>query len=174
MYPSRLFTDVSLNPQLKLGMGAYLLLTEDETSTEPDKLDKHHLINQIVVRKFENTSSTKLEIETVLWALDEFKKNCKEENQSLLLYSDSQCVCGLPGRRQKLESSDFIGKSSGKVLNHSELYKDFYNLQNELGFEVIKVSGHAPKSTHDTVHRIFSYLDHEVRRLFKEWMLQRN
>ena len=84
------------------------------------------------------------------------------------LYSDSQCVCGLMVRKENLERSNFISKSKGNMLNHAELYMKFYKLQNELSFEVIKVKGHAPKGTHDSVHRIFSYVDNHVRKLFKE------
>ncbi len=173
MYKNLLFTDVSLNPQLKLGMGACLLLPEDAINVNPDSIHKFEIENQIVVKKFENTSSTKLEIETVLWALETVKLNIDKSGKPLRLYSDSQCVCGLMARRQKLEGTNFIGKSSGNILNHAELYKEFYKLQRELGFEVIKVVGHAPHSSHDTVHRIFSYVDSYVRNTFKEWLARR-
>ncbi len=161
-----LFTDVSLNPKLKLGIGAYLLIPEHIISTEPDYINKPDLVNQIVVRKFENVTSTKLEIETVVWALENFKENFNIKDTSLKIYSDSQCVCGLLGRKENLERNNFISKGSGNILNHTELYKKFYDLQNELKFEVIKVKGHAPKGTHDSVHRIFSYVDQHVRKLF--------
>jgi ribonuclease HI len=168
MLKNILFTDVSLNPKIKLGMGAYLLLPEDILNVNPDSLHRFEIEKQIVLKKFEDTSSTKLEIETVLWALEEFKLIPGKANKPLLLYSDSQCVCGLLDRRQRLEETNFIGKSSGKLLNHSEQYKEFYKLQRELGFEVIKVAGHAPHETHDTVHRIFSFVDEYVRNKFKE------
>ena len=64
-----LFTDVSLNPKMKIGIGAYLLIPEDIIKNAPDLISKPDIINQIEVKKFENVSSTKLEIETVLWAL---------------------------------------------------------------------------------------------------------
>jgi ribonuclease HI len=168
-----LFTDVSLNPQLKIGMGAYLLLTESVLSAGPERIPKHEIINQIVVRKFENTSSTKLEIETVLWATGDLKQNAGKGSSGLKLFTDSQCVSGLSGRRKKLEGTGYISKSQGKELNHATLYKEFYKLQDELGFEVIKVAGHSPKSTHDTVTRIFSILDIHVRKLLKEWLLEK-
>jgi len=59
-----LFTDGSVNTKLKIGYGAYLIVTEDELSTESLK-------TQVNIKRFENTSSTKLELETLLWALNE-------------------------------------------------------------------------------------------------------
>ena len=167
-----LFTDVSLNPKMKIGVGAYLLISNKLIDENIESLNKNDIVEQIHARKFEDTSSTKLEIETALWALDNFKQNTILNKTGLILYSDSQCVCGLLGRKQKLVEANFISKSSGKILNHASLYMEFYKLQKELGFEVIKVVGHSPKATHDITHRIFSYLDSHVRRLLKEWVLE--
>jgi len=56
-----LFTDGSVNPQSKIGFGAYLFLNKLEFfSLELEK--------KIKIQKFVNTSSTKLELETLLWA----------------------------------------------------------------------------------------------------------
>ena len=60
----KLFTDSSVNPQEKVGFGAYLLLKENNISFEDMKKD-------IKTKRFEDTSSTKLELQTLLWSLEE-------------------------------------------------------------------------------------------------------
>jgi ribonuclease HI len=163
-----LFTDVSLNPKLKLGMGAYLFVPLSfldmplKMIYEPDIIEKLHF------KKFENTSSTKLEVVTVLWALEEINKLLHDtETLNLCLFTDSQCVAGLLERRQKLEQSGFISKSSGNQHKHTALYRKFYEEHDELHFEVIKLAGHSKSYTHNTPHRIFSYIDQAVRQRFK-------
>ena len=59
-----LFTDGSVNPQSGIGFGAYLLLEDIKTSSFKAE-------DKIKIKKFENTSSTKLELETFLWALND-------------------------------------------------------------------------------------------------------
>jgi hypothetical protein len=64
------FSDVSVDPQLKTGFGAYLALTEtgiiDNSENAPEVLK-----SKIKVKRFTSTSSTQLEIETLVWALQE-------------------------------------------------------------------------------------------------------
>ena len=50
----KLFTDSSVNPQEKIGFGSFLLLNNDETKAFED------LKKDIKLKRFENTSSTKL------------------------------------------------------------------------------------------------------------------
>ena len=68
----KLFTDSSVNPQEKVGFGAYLKIIDENISFEDMK--KH-----IKTKRFEDTSSTKLELQTLLWALDELKEQIKYE-----------------------------------------------------------------------------------------------
>jgi ribonuclease HI len=162
-----LFTDVSLNPQQKTGLGAYLIVPCALLDTPPDKIMKSDITDNIIVKRFEDTSSTKLEIETAIWALENFLPAAQTENASLTLFTDSQCVAGLLARRKKLEANGYKSKSSGKLLNHAGLYARFYDLHDIMGFEVVKVTGHSRSATHDSIHRIFSFLDREVRMKLK-------
>ena len=66
-----LFTDASLNPELKVGVGGYLIVPESFIKTPSNLIKISELDEILVLRRFENTSSTKLEIQTVLWALEE-------------------------------------------------------------------------------------------------------
>ncbi|MGD1075477.1 MAG: GIY-YIG nuclease family protein [Thermodesulfovibrionales bacterium] len=163
-----LFTDVSLNPGLKLGVGAYIafpapLLIEG--------IERSEVLSRLKIRRFEDTSSTKLEIQTVLWALKEYRNGSKIAGHGkLCLYTDSQCVSGLLKRRPALLARGFLSRKTSRPLRNAPLYHAFYELHDELGFQVIKVKGHSKGGPQDSAHRIFSFLDNEVRKTFRLWM----
>lgn len=160
-----LFTDVSLNPKSKSGIGAYLLVPISFLELEPHQVEQAEVARLITTRGFSETSSTKLEVQTVLWAIKEtLHMLASSAPGSLRIYTDSQCVAGLLQRRARLTANDFVAKRSGKQLVNAGLYGEFYKLYDRFAFQLIKVAGHSPTSTHDTVHRIFSYLDREVRK----------
>ena len=166
-----IFTDVSLDPRLKLGMGAYLIVPYFFVEVLPDNIEKSDISQLLHIRRFENTSSTKLEVETILWALENFTNSYNnKEKPNLSLYTDSQCVAGLLNRRKGLEEKKFLSQSKNVQLKHASLYQKFYEFYDELEFEVVKVTGHSRSITHDTIHRIFSFIDREVRHKFKLWM----
>lgn len=106
-----LFSDVSLNPKRKLGMGAYLILPNSFLKIKPKQIEDVKIINKMVFRKFEDTSSTKLELQTALWAIEECQNRLSVDD--LTLYTDSQCITGLIKRRKKLEMNNYI---SGKTI----------------------------------------------------------
>ena len=159
-----LFTDVSLDPGRKLGVGAYLVLPASLL------IEKSEVVDRVKVRRFEDTSSTKLEIQTVLWALEEYRIRPKTSKPGkLYLYSDSQCVSGLLKRRPGLLACDFLSKRSNRPLRNSTLYRAFYEVHDELGFEVIKVKGHSRSCLKDSAQRIFSFVDKEARKALRLW-----
>lgn len=159
-----LFTDVSLDPTKKLGVGAYLVLPASLI------IERSEVIDRIKIRRFEDTSSTKLEIQTVLWALEEYRNRPKiSVSAKLYLYSDSQCVTGLLKRRPGLIARDFLSKRTDLPLRNSSLYKAFYDFYDELGFEVIKVKGHSRASLKNSADRIFSFVDKEARKALRLW-----
>jgi ribonuclease HI len=82
----------------------------------------------------------------------------------LRLYTDSQCVAGLLKRRAGLEANRFLSRKKHSPLKNAELYQRYYALHDELGFDIIKIAGHSLSRTQDTAHRIFSFVDKEVRR----------
>jgi ribonuclease HI len=166
-----LFTDVSLNPQRRVGVGACLLIPAAFLNSAPDAIERAEVSALLRFRRFAETSSTRLELQTVLWAMEtnraEFNRSDPERGQ---LYTDSQCIVGLPGRRAALESKAFVASRSGRPLANAGLYRAFYALQDELGLELIKVRGHSRASSHNSVQRIFSYVDREVRRALTLWI----
>lgn len=160
-----LFTDVSINPQRRSGVGAYLLVPASYVELAPHDIDRAAVSAAIRFKRFTDTSSTKLEVQTVLWALENFRAEAEcSAPARLRVFTDSQCVVGLRARRAGLEANNFRSRRSGLLLANTALYRAFFQACDELGVEVIKVAGHSRACTRDTVQQIFSYVDKEVRR----------
>ena len=153
----KLFTDSSVNPQEKIGFGSFLLLNNDETKAFED------LKKDIKLKRFENTSSTKLELQTLLCALDEID----DKNIIIEIYTDCQNIIGLENRRDKLEKNHFYS-TSGKLMNNHELYKNFYEKLDKLNLTFIKVKGHKKNSLKDEIDEIFNLVDKASRNALRE------
>lgn len=150
-----IFTDGSVNTQLKVGYGAYLLV--------PDlNIPIDSLKDSVKVKRFKQTSSTKLELQTLLWALNETITSNNGSNITLTVYTDSQNIIGLPERRTRLEERNFFS-SKNKRLNNYELYQEFYLLTSKLKFELVKVVGHQASSKKNKVDKLFGLVDRASR-----------
>lgn len=155
----KLFCDGSVNPQQKIGFGAYFILEENqEESLESIK-------NRIHLKRFENTSSTKLELEALLWALED--KNIT--NKNIIVYTDCQNILGLENRRAKLEKNNYFS-STGKIIKNHELYKKFYMITDKLNCHFEKVKGHKKASLKDEIDKLFNLVDKESRRALREYL----
>jgi len=153
-----LFTDGSVNPQSGIGFGAYLLLDSLGPLSELEK--------NIKVKKFTNTSSTKLELETLLWAINDISsKNCK-----IIIYTDCQNIIGLKDRRNRFEKNNYI-TGKGKVIKNHELYKDFFKINDTLDCEFIKVKGHKKSSSKNDIDKIFTLVDKATRNALRESLI---
>ena len=162
-----LFTDASLSPVLKLGVGAYVMIPASFLEASSGVIVRPQITARIKVRKFEGTSSTRLELQTVLWALTENRQGL---HGSLTIYSDSQCVSGLLKRKPRLLAEGFLSKKTNRQLSNASFYRTFFELHDELGFHVVKVDGHYGSRVHDTIHRTFSFGDKEAWKALKIWM----
>ena len=168
-----LFTDASLNPNLKVGVGGYIIVPESFLKNPPGPVKISKLNEIIALRRFQDTSSTKLEVQTILWALEECcSGSILPVSGKLHIYSDSQCVEKLLARRSRLESSGFHSKGGNRLLKNASLYKKYYEFHDQLKFEVTKVKGHTPSRSRNKVQHIFSFLDQKVRKTLKLWMDQ--
>ncbi len=152
----KLFTDGSVHTKLNIGFGAYLWILEEEWSLDALKA-------RVKVKRFEDTSSTKLELQTLLFALGEVSNN----GQKITIYTDSQNIIGLPARQKRLEQNNFYS-AKNKLLNNHELYRTFFQLTNQLDCEFVKVVGHSPKSTKNTIEQIFTLVDKASRKALRE------
>ncbi len=150
-----LFTDGSVNTQSKIGYGAYLLV--DKSDLPLDDLKK--MVN---VKQFENTSSTKLELQTLLWALKEIRSLKKK----LVIYSDSQNIIGLPGRRNRLEQNNYHSKKNVRINNY-KLYQEFFEITDHLDYKLVKIKGHQPSNNKDEIDRLFTIVDRASRKKLK-------
>lgn len=155
----KLFTDSSVNPQEKIGFGAFLFLDEKNIFLE-------EMRKNIKIKRFENTSSTKLELQTFLWALNEIN----DKDIIIEVYTDCQNIIGLQDRRKKLEKNNFHSLA-GKLMNNHELYKDFFEKIDKLNLTFIKVKGHKKNSLKDEIDTIFNLVDKASRNALRENML---
>ena len=150
-----LFTDGSVDTKTRTGFGAYLIV---DGMTLPDA----DLTGKVKLKKFENTSSTKLELQTLLWALDDAMLSSVEKPGSITVYSDSQNIVGLPARRSGLEQRKYYA-SNRKRLNNAEFYQQFFDVMDQLDCHIIKVEGHKPWHLKNDIDRIFALVDKASR-----------
>ncbi|WP_299981285.1 ribonuclease HI [Desulfobacula sp.] len=146
-----LFTDGSVNPQSNIGYGAYLTVLEEGLSL--DSLKK-----SVKVKRFEQTSSTKLELQTLLWALS----NIQPLGCRVMVYTDSQNIIGLQGRRDRFEQNDYRTKKNKRIKNY-KLYQEFYKMTDQLDCEFVKVRGHKVSNQKDEIDRLFTLVDRASR-----------
>ena len=88
MFDLMLFTDGSVDAKTRIGFGAYLAINNMESSLADLK-------SKVKVKQFENTSSTTLELQTLLWAIDDVCLLRTEKMMRVAVYSDSQNTLGL-------------------------------------------------------------------------------
>ena len=151
-----LLTDVSVNTQSNIGYGAYLAVSERG-------LPLDSLRARVKVRRFEHTSSTKLELQTLLWALSDIHSL----GGKVIVYMDSQNIMGLLGRRDRFEQNDYRSKKN-KHLNNYELYQEFYRMTDQLDCELVKVRGHQVSNQKDDIDRLFTLVDRASRNALRE------
>jgi ribonuclease HI len=146
-----LFTDGSVNTQSKIGYGAYLAVPERRLSLDS-------LRECVKVMRFEHTSSTKLELQTLLWAL----RDIQTLGRNVIVYTDSQNIMGLPGRRERFEQNSYRSKRN-RLLNNYELYQEFFRLIDQLNCKFVKVRGHQVSHQKDDIDRFFTLVDRASR-----------
>ena len=146
-----LFTDGSVNTQSKIGYGAYLAVSERRLSLDSLK-------TSVKVRRFEHTSSSKLELQTLLWALSDIQAL----GTKVIVYTDSQNIMGLQGRRDRFEQNGYRSKKN-KRLDNYELYQEFYRMTDQLDCELVKVRGHQASNQKDDIGKLFTLVDRASR-----------
>ncbi len=159
-----IFCDASVNQKIGIGFGAFLILNEEDIAEFPQKSVKHKVQNV----KFKSTSSTTLEIQTLLYILD--KIDITKNNVSVLIYTDSQNICNLLNRRKRLEENKFISKSKNTEIKNTDLYRQFYQFFDQINFEIIKLKGHQKKEEKGKYHQIFTIVDRESRRVLRDFV----
>ena len=151
-----LLTDGSVNTQSNIGYGAYLAVSERGLSLNAVRMS-------VKVRRFEHTSSTKLELQTLLWALNDIQAL----GRKVILYTDSQNILGLQGRREQFEQNDYRSKKNKRLSNY-ELYQEFYRMIDHLDCELVKVRGHQVSNQKDDISKLFTLVDRAARKALRE------
>jgi ribonuclease HI len=144
----KLFVDASVNPQSNIGYGAYL-------SIPPEPLSFESLKMRVKVKRFDKTSSTKLELQTLLWALISIQSFGKK----IVVYTDSQNIIGLPGRRTRFEKN--------KRIKNYKLYQEFFKLTDQLNCEFIKIRGHKISHQKNELDKFFTLVDRASRKTLR-------
>ena len=152
----RLFSDGSVNTQTHVGFGAYVIVPEN---TPLEALETLH----VKLKTFTQTSSTKLELQTLLWALDEVK----EFEDEIMIYTDSQNIISLPSRRERFERNGYATKQK-KIHEHAALYQAFYRVMDAMKCSLVKVKGHKLTCDKDTIDRHFTLVDRASREALRK------
>lgn len=151
-----LFTDASVDPQSKIGYGAYMLMPEFALDAPISK----HKIN---TKKFKNATSSKLELETLLWALNKMPtRKCK-----IVIYTDCQNIITLKAMEERIVKNNYMTRKNTLIKNH-ELYKRFYKITDRYDCDFIKVKGHKKTEDKDLVDIFFSLVDKASRDALRE------
>jgi len=151
-----LLTDGSVNTQSKVGYGAYLAVSEFGLSLDS-------LRARVKVRRFEHTSSTKLELQTLLWAL----RDINALGGDVIVYTDSQNIMGLKGRRERFEQNNYRSKKNRR-LNNYELYQEYFRMTDQLNCNFVKVRGHQASNQKDEIDRLFTLVDRAARNALRD------
>ena len=147
-----------------------LLLSSNKVASQTPITDL-----RIRTRLFVNMTSTRLELITVLWALNLFKKSFPERRANRACYSgiriitDCKTILDLPSRRDRLQKVEFKSKRSGKLLSNADLYKKYFLLYDEIKPEIIWLKGHSSSQYHDAVQSLFSHVDKTTRARLREF-----
>jgi len=151
-----LFADGSVDPHSNIGYGAYLVVSEPGLSLDS-------LRACVKVRRFESTSSTRLELQTVLWALNDIQTS----DHRVIIYTDSQNIMGLQGRRARFEENDYRSKKNRR-LNNYKLYQEFFRIIDPLDCEFVNVCGHKISNQKDNIDRLFTLVDRASRKALRK------
>jgi len=146
-----LFIDGSVNPKTKVGYGAYLSFIGPIPSLS-------FLQTQLQLRRFEATSSTQLELQNLISALEAVRGKATH----FLIYTDSQHIIRLLARRSRLEENNYFSKK-GKRLKQADLYQAFYRLIDQLSCDFVKLKGHQASHQKETIDQIFTLVDKAAR-----------
>jgi len=155
-----IYSDGSADSRTGIGFGACLVISDPTIAIEQIK-------TSVRTKRFAQTSSTRLELQTLLWALDEAMLAANGSKLVLSIYTDSQNIISLPNRRAYLEKTDFVS-SNNKRLKNESLYRQFFQLISTVEVELIKITGHQSANNKNHNDIIFSLVDKAARRALRE------
>lgn len=125
-----IYTDGSCDTNYKIGAWVAILLVETGTIVLSGTLT--------------DTTHNRMELIAVIEALEHLQAH-HPSISTIRIYSDSQYVINLTGRKEKLETAGFLSKK-GTNLKNEDLLKHALNLFKTFTIEFIKVTAHKKRT----------------------------
>jgi ribonuclease HI len=125
-----IYTDGSCHTQKKIGAWASIL-----------KIDGEKIVLKGEVK---NTTHNRMELVAVIEALNYIDKN--EYDAQLEVYTDSQYVCGILNRKEKLKNNRFLTKK-GTSIQNADLVETLIQQIESHSIRFIKVKAHQKADT---------------------------
>lgn len=171
-----IFIDSSYSPGRRFGVGGFLCIPDcpDEALANKNVLDELYSPDAVKTRIVENTTNTRLELQTLLWALESLKLDNETKTPgiigSITIYTDCRTAVDLLRRRKRLESACYLSKRKGTTLGNADIYKSIFMLYDELSPKLVWVKGHTSVKDRVGMQRIFSKVDRLVRNLLRSYL----
>ncbi len=156
----KLFCDASVDPHSGIGIAACLLIEVSQT-------EQQDVFAKIQLKRFEQTNPARLELQTLIWAL----QTQLSPGMAVTVHSDSQTLCQLPVRRQRLIATNFCSRQ-GRPLNNADLYREFYQLAASYQLQFCKQKGHLPGAERTANDLIFRQVDKAARAALRKELHQ--
>lgn len=134
---TEIYTDGSCHTQSRTGAWVAIILTGTE--------------KKILTGIVHDTTHNRMELSAVIKGIEYIKRNYPAIT-TIRLFSDSQYVIGLRGRKEKLSATNFFTKK-GNEMQNADLVKELLALFSTLSVELIKVKAHQ-KNTGTVNHNI--------------------
>ena len=169
-----IFSDASFDSDSGVGVGAILRLRKTDWRKAVETMDF-----PIQTMLFRSKNIARLELVTVLWALDNFERECKawlpgSVPPPICLITDYKTIGDLPQRRSKLEAGNFQSKRTSLTLANADLYRKFFNAYDKFHPTVIWVRGHSPSGKRGELQRIFARVDSAARQALRKYLKGRD
>ena len=158
-----LFIDGSADPRSRIGYGCYLFIE----GVYPEDKSEDYIRKNLKFKKFFPTTSTRLEMQTLLWALTEIKNRVESGIEFIIVYSDSQNIIQLPKRKTQLQLREFKTKSGDTNLNLAGLYQDIFKMLQKYQCKFVKLAGHSKKEGKNRIEKVFMQVDRAARKALR-------
>ncbi len=149
-----IFSDASFDPKLKFGIAGCMIFAGDDIDL-PDAQVKTKII-------FGNSCS-RMEFDSILWALDSIDSLTTVADLKVDLYTDCKGAADFSKRIPKLKELEFKSRKTGELLTNADLYKKLAIWFEKINLNIHWIKGHSPKASRNLQAELFAKLDQEVR-----------
>lgn len=146
---AKIYTDGSCHTQLQTGTWVAIIFVENK--------------KEILSASVPATTHQRMELTAVIKSLQFLRINYPEI-KTTRLFTDSQYVAGLRGRKEKLIATNFISHK-GSLVQNADLVKIFFDQLSLFSIEITKVKAHEKKEGNLNYNREADML---ARKLLRE------